>query len=193
MPQRSRSGDRTNGPEADIRQRAFQAIAAKPGVHLRELARILGISLSGVIHHLRVLENQRAVVGISDGHYRRYFSRDLVLPAESRHLFEEDRKLLAECRRSMSLAIVLNLAVEGRLRHGEVRKRVRRSKSTTSYHLSRLVASGHVRIVRESSTESYELVDRTRVVSLLVTFSETLRDRVDAFADLWSSLASSDA
>jgi len=193
MPQRSRSADRTNSPEGDLRQRALHAIATKPGIHLRELARVLEVSLNGVIHHLRVLEDQGAVIGISDGHYRRYFSRDLVLPAESRRLFEEDRKLLAECRRSMSLAIVLNLAVEGRLRHGELRKRVRRSKSTTSYHLARLVASGHVRIVRESSTEGYELVNRTRVVALLVTFSETLRDRVDAFADLWSSLASSDA
>lgn len=44
-------------------------------------------------------------------------------------------------------------------------------------------------MVRESSAESYELVDKDRVVALLVTFSETFRDRVDAFADLWSSLA----
>src|SRR5438093_11610007 len=101
--------------------------------------------------------------------------------------------MLLDCRRSISLVIVLNLSVEGCFRHGECRKRVRRSKSTSSYHLARLVASGHVRIVRESSPEGYELVNRTRVVALLVTFSETLRDRVDAFADLWSSLASSDA
>jgi hypothetical protein len=47
--------------------------------------------------------------------------------------------------------------------------------------------------VRASSMETYELVDRGRTVALLVTFSETLRDRVDSFADLWSSLGRREA
>lgn len=141
---------------------------------------------------MRVLERQGSIVGISDGHYRRYFSRELVLPAESRRLSEEDRRLLAECRRPMSLAIVLNLAVEGRLRQADLRERLGKSKSTISYHLSRLVTSGHVRLVLDSYPDAYEIVDRVRVVALLVTFSDTLRDHVDAFADLWHALGGRD-
>ena len=113
---------------------------------------------------MRVLERQGSIVGISDGHYRRYFSRELVLPAESRRLSEEDRRLLAECRRPMSLAIVLNLAVEGRLRQADLRERLGKSKSTISYHLSRLVTSGHVRLVLDSYPDAYEIADRVRSV-----------------------------
>lgn len=160
---------------------------------MRELERGMGISLSGVSHHLRILEEQGAIVGISDGHYRRYFPSDLVLPVQARRLAEDDRRLLAECRRPMSLAIVLSLAVDGRLRHGELRKRLGKSKSTASYHLSRLLTSGLLRLVRDSSAESYELADRDRAVALLVTFSGTLRDHVDGFADLWLSLRRRDA
>ena len=170
----------------------MHAISTKPGIHMRELERSLGVSLSGVSYHLRILEEQGAIVGISDGHYRRYFSSDLVLPTEARRVTEDDRLLLAECRRPVSLAILLNLAMEGRMRHGELRKRLGKSKSTTSYHLSRLLASGLVCIVRDSSAESYQLVDRARAVALLVTFSGTLRDHVDGFADLWLSLGTRD-
>lgn len=192
MSRLSRRGERVDAPETDVRRRLLQEIAAQPGVHMRELERRLGISLSGISHHVQILERQGVIVGISDGHYRRYFSRDLVLPSQARRISEDDRRLLAECRRPMSLAIVLNLAVEGRLRHGELTERLGKSKSTISFHLSRLLESGHVRLAHESSADSYEIVDPLRVVALLVTFSDTLRDHVDTFADLWRSLSTRD-
>lgn len=178
--------------ESDVRRRIAEAVIARPGIHLRDLGRTVGTSLSGVLHHIRVLERQGVIVGISDRHYRRYFSSTLVLPTESRRLSEDDRKLLGEIQRPMSLAIVLNLAVDGPLGHRELGRRLGKSKSTTSYHLDRLVTSGFVRPSPASSPERYELSDAKRATALLVTFSGALRDRYDAFADLWLTLGRRD-
>lgn len=172
----------------DVRGRILEAISSKPGIHMRELGRTVGLSLSGVHHHLRVLEEDGTVVGFSDGYYRRFFPSGLVLAGEARRLDDADRKLLAECQRTTSLAIILSLAVDGPMTHGEIGDRLKKSKGTVSYHLSRLVDSGIVKIGRWSGGEKYELADPNRVVSLLVTFSASLRDRVDGFARLWLAL-----
>ncbi len=177
-------------PETDIRARILAAVSAMPGVHMRELERSTGISLGGLTHHLRVLEQQGALVGLSDGYYHRYFLPSLVLPEASRRLNEVDRRLLALCRRPASLAIVLNLAADGPLTHEDLRARLRRSKGTVTYHLSRVIEEGIVRVVRDPRGDLYELADSKRVLSTLVTFATTLRDHVDGFAALWSALGS---
>ncbi len=175
-------------PEADARGRILEAIAAMPGIHLRELERHVGISFSGVSHHVRALEKEGAIIGVSDPHYRRYFLSGLILPNEARELNEVDRRLLAECQRPASLAIVLNLAADGPMTHAEIGTRLKKSKGTVSYHLSRLMDARVVRIVPGPRGETCELVDANRVTSVLVTFSASLRDHVDGFARLWLSL-----
>src|SRR5438132_10720714 len=112
---------------------------------MRELGRTVVLSLSGVAHHLRVLEREGTVVGVSDGYYRRFFSSQLILEEEARRLDDVDRKLLAECQRTPSLTIILSLAVDGPLSHGAIAQKLRKSKGTVSYHLSRLVDSGLVK------------------------------------------------
>ena len=172
----------------DPRGRIVAAISAKPGIHMRELERTVGISLTGIGHHLRALEKQGVVVGISDRHYRRYFLSDLVLPGEARRLNEEDRRLLAECQRRASLAIILSIAADGPIGHGQIEQRLEKSKATVKYHLSRLVDAGIVRIEEGASGQTYRLADPARVVSVLVTFAASLRDHTDGFAGLWLAL-----
>jgi DNA-binding MarR family transcriptional regulator len=155
---------------------------------MRELARTLDVSLGDITHHVRSLESDEAIVGLSDGHYRRYFLPTLVLPQEARRLGEADRRLLSECHRPASLAIILHLAVDGPSRHGELSDRLGRSRGTTTFHLSRLATAGIIRVIHGSSEGRYELVDRDRTIRLLVTFSRSLRDRVDDFAGLWLAL-----
>lgn len=173
---------------ARARGRILEAISSKPGIHVRELERVVGISGSGISHHLHALEKHGQVVGISDGHYRRYFQAHLVLPQAARQLNDLDRRLLGECRRPASLAIVLNLAVDGPMSHSRIQEALGRSKGTVTYHLNRLVESA-VLTRREASTDDlYELVEPIRVVALLTTFSSSFVDHVDGFARLWLNL-----
>jgi len=152
---------------------------------MRGLERAASVSLSTITHHLRVLESEGSVVGISDGHYRRFFMSSLTLPEQARRLSEDDRKLLAECKRPTSLAIILNLAADGPLRHREIEERVRKRKGTVSYYLSRLQDLGDVASSSDSSRDGYIVGNASRVIPLLVTFSSSRRDRVDTYANLW--------
>lgn len=155
---------------------------------MRELERVVGVSLSTVTHHLRALEDARSVVGVYDGHYRRYFSSELVLSDEARRLNEEDRRLVAELARPASLAIILNLAAEGTLRHRDIEERLGRTKGAVSHHIARLVELGIIRRTTASGAGEYELSDPSRVMQLASTFAESLKDHVDTFAGLWLSL-----
>jgi len=172
----------------DVRGRIVAAISAKPGIHMRDLGRTVGISLSGLSHHLRVLEKQGVILGVSDRHYRRYFLASLVLPDEARQLNEDDRTLLAECRRPSSIAVILTLAAEGAMTVGELGKRLEKSRGTVSYHLSRLLDSNIVLAAPGESGQTYGLSDPGRVVAVLVTFAPSLRDHTDRFARLWLAL-----
>ena len=174
--------------ENPVRRQILETIAVTPGIHMRELSRVVHVSLTGVAHHARILEMDGKVVGISDGHYRRYFLSTLVLPNEARTLTDDERRLLAESKRPTSLAIILNLAVDGPLRHHEIERRVGRRKGTVSFHLSRLLSNGVVRVLPGSPPEGYSLANPDRVISLLVTFAGSLRDHKDAFANLWALL-----
>ncbi len=174
--------------DSEVRERIKAAVQEAPGIHMRELERRVGISFGAVDHHVHVLERRGDVVAFWDGHFRRLFATDLVLPSESRRLNEDDRRFLALCRRHTSLAIVLNIAAEGRLRHGELQRRIGRSKATLSYHLERMMSVGVIRTSTEASERGYELADRGRAISLLVTFAPALRGHVDGFADLWTAL-----
>jgi len=67
-------------------------------------------------------------------------------------------------------------------------QRLEKSKATVTYHLSRLVGAGIVRIEQGASGQTYRLADSARVVSVLVTFAASLRDHTDGFARLWLAL-----
>jgi AcrR family transcriptional regulator len=152
---------------------------------MRQLERVAGVSLSAVTHHLRAVEMEGKVVAIFDGYYRRYFLSTLVLIGDARQLTEADRRLLAECKRPTSLGIILNLAVDGPLRHKDLELRLGRTKGTISHSLSRLVSLDIVSRSDEPSAQRYVVASPSRVVPLLVTFSGSLRSHVDSYANLW--------
>jgi predicted transcriptional regulator len=187
MPPLDREGETSDANRAPVRRRVLDAIAERPGIHMRDLERAAQVSLSSVAHHTRRLEAEGKIIGVFDGHYRRFFLSSLSLPTEARRLTDTDRRLLSEFRRPVPLAIVLNLAVDGPLHHRDLEERLGRAKGTISYHLSRLEAQGIVTSPR-GSIEGYRLTDPLRSIVLLVTFSGSLRDHVDQFAHLWRLL-----
>lgn len=66
----------TPASDGTLREAIADAIASHPGVHFRELCRLLGRQNGVVQYHLRVLERQdHQVVSHPDGRYVRYFPR----------------------------------------------------------------------------------------------------------------------
>lgn len=57
----------------DTRDAIYAHIQSRPGTHLRALERELSVPLGTLLHHVRMLEQQRFVVSEKDGRLRRFY------------------------------------------------------------------------------------------------------------------------
>jgi len=166
--------------ELESRQAIYRAISDAPGSHLRALHRQLDYAKGTVQYHLQWLIDHELVEAESDGEYTRYY------PA---HAFAaDDKRILSELRRSYSRTIIAHLAADGPLTTSELAERVGRSRSTVSWHLSRLHEAGMVEKRREGRHVRYGLVDRDRLLTLYVAYEGSFTDRLlDNVLDLWNA------
>ncbi len=165
-------------PELDSRRAIFGEIRATPGIHFRELLRRHEYAQGTIQYHLRWLEDEGLVESSDDGNFTRYY------PANS---FETgDKTTMNALRRKYSRRIIAQLASENELSTATLSERVGKSRSTVSWHLSRLHEEGIVEKERDGRTVLYSLRNPDRVMRLYATYQASLRDRLlDKVLDLW--------
>ncbi len=160
--------------ERTTRQRILDAVRRYPGIHLRELARELGMSIALVEYHVPFLQRNDLLITESDGSYTRlYATGENAVPADR-------RPWLAVLRQEHPLRIVLALLGEdGPVRHGALHTTTGLGKSKLSFHLRKLESAGIV----EKTPDGFALVDRETTKRLLLRHRPTsdLRDRFAAF------------
>lgn len=155
------------------RNRIRALVLQYPGLHLREVARQLDISLALVQYHLPALVKAGQVELLDEAGTQRLF------PARGRSA----REAIAALRDKHRLHIVLTLLEEGTMRHAGLCQATGLGKSTLSFHLTRLVEAGIV----QRNPDGYALSDPKRTTELLNKNRPT-PDMVDRFANLWSDL-----
>jgi predicted transcriptional regulator len=155
-----------------MRARILETVDHYPGLHLRELARQLGTSVSLIEYHVPFLHALGHVDIEEDARFRR------VYPAT---MPTADRQAIATLRDPQRLHIVMIL-LDGPLRHAELAKRARLGKSTLSFHLRRLEEAGLV-----EPGENYALRSAPHMRSLLQRHRPT-PDLMDRFARVWSDI-----
>src|SRR4030066_98710 len=79
------------------RRRVYSVIEANPGIHMRELQRVLDMPLTTLEYHLTYMSRKKILFKESDGHYNRYYVR----PLDS-----EDKKILSALRQKRMREIV---------------------------------------------------------------------------------------
>ncbi|MFB6172351.1 MAG: winged helix-turn-helix transcriptional regulator [Haloarculaceae archaeon] len=169
-------------PQFDLesRREIYQAIDRAPGVHFRALQRQLDYAKGTVQYHLRWLRSHDLVEAEQDGEFTRYY------PAHE--LDAADKTTLSELRRSYSREIIAHLAADGPLTTTDLAGRVEKSRSTVSWHLSRLHDAGVVEKRRDGRRVEYALVDQERVLKLYATYEESFTDRLlDNVLDVWNA------
>jgi len=165
----------------DTRRHIYNAIVRYPGLHERELARKLDMSLSTLDYHLHYLAKRDIIVFRKDGRYTRYFA--------TRKVGREDKKIIAILRQNTPRAMVLYLLTRPNAIHKEIAKSVGKSPSTVSFHLKKMVGVGIVEAVSLGRETAYHIADEDKVVNTLLTYKETfVDDAVDRFIDTWTSL-----
>lgn len=157
----------------NTRDRIRAIVVQFPGLHLREIARQMDISLALVQYHIpRLVEDGVLELEEQDGMQR-------VYPVK----IQQRRGALAALREPHRLHLCLVLLDAGPQRHGDLAQATGLSKSTVSFHLKRLEKA---RLI-ERDGPAYRLVDPEATRRLIAEHKPT-PDVIDKFAKMWGDL-----
>lgn len=173
--------------EVENRRLVYATVCRYPGVHLRELARFVGLKHNLVEYHLYYLEKLELVQSIQDGMFKRYFPSD-SMGSDSRLdlLGAHDKRIVSLLRQPVVFKIIVLLFMTGAMSQKELSRQIRRSQSTINYHVSRLLETELV--AKSEGGSGYVLVDPERMERILLTFSPQPFTLTDGFLDIWESL-----
>ncbi len=175
----------TPTPSDDIllqrtRRRILAYISGHPGMSAREVQRALDLGWGETAYHLDQLVRANAMHRERLGRRDAYF--DPSVPWT-------DRRILVVLRGGATRQILLELASNPATGFPDLQRRLGVSKSTLSFHLTRLVAAGVVEGVRTDNGRFYRIPNRERVAQLVQTHRESFQDRlIDRFVETWASL-----
>lgn len=155
------------------RDRIRALVVQFPGLHLREIARQLDMSLALVQYHIPQLVNAGVLEAVEEDGTQRIFPANIT----------GRRGALAALREPHRLHLCLVLLDQGAQRHVDLTAATGLSKSTVSFHLKRMERAG---LVRRDGAD-YALVDPEGTRRLIEQHRPT-PDVVDKFARMWGDL-----
>ncbi|HYA10588.1 MAG TPA: winged helix-turn-helix transcriptional regulator [Thermoplasmata archaeon] len=162
------------------RRRLYEAVRRSPGLGAREAQRAAGAGWGETVYHLDRLTEANLLHRESSGHQDHYFVA--AVPLADRGLIR-----LARSRSARRLLVALLEAPGSTV--PELAERTGLSAGRLSVHLGRLVETAVVRTGRRARLRTFDLVDRDRVLRLLVSYRESLADEwVERLLETWSDL-----
>lgn len=152
------------------RPRVLRLISLLPGIHVRELCRLLGLSFSSTRYHVDKLCITGEVVRQTEkGHVRLY-------PAG---LEARDKIAYSFLRMKRSRDILIALAKNSKLTNKEICYRTKLSKSTVSKCMHELVKADLVKtqISKAEGTITYEISDPKYLLQVLMNIHNPTSSR----------------
>ena len=171
----------TEGLELESRRRIYDYLLANPGVHLRRIGKVLGMSTGMLSYHLTYLEREGMLKSETDGHRKRYFI--------ARAFMEAQRRILGVQRHGVPRKIVVEILLPGERTFAQLREATGVSKSTLSYPLQHMMERDLLIRYRRDRESVFAIKDMEEVPHHLVANRQSFQDdAVDRFADLWTKL-----
>ena len=160
------------------RLRVKLLVSLSPGVHLRELQRLLDVSFNSTRYHVDKLAKSGEIVRVEEGGYSRLYPKGTS---------EAERTLFAVVRAETDHRILSSLATDLFLSNKQLCDHTGLAKSTISEHVAELVRMGIVKTRQSGETSvAYELEQPERIRWLLMRLNPSLRKKAtDRFIDLW--------
>ena len=163
--------------ENERRRKIFALIEASPGIHLRELQRILDIPLTTMEYHLSYMTRKKIVFAETEDHHKRYYTKPLD---------PEDKKVLSALRQRRMREIVLTVMASEKAKHQLLADRLKLSHSTLSSYLKYLVNKGILVREKIGYENLYTVRDEERVAKVLIAYKPSFLDKlVDKTLDTW--------
>lgn len=160
----------------DYRLRILRVVSIKPGLHLRELQRSVGMSFSNTRYHVDRLTKNGQIERVEDGGFSR-----LYLPRTP----SKDRLILSIVQRPADKKILTCLLDGHRLSQKQMSTLTRLAKSTVSERLTFLLEKGLIRTEDTVSPVTYSVADPAKLNALLQGDQGVLAKATDRFIDLW--------
>ena len=149
-----------------------------PGVHLRELQRLLGLSFNSTRYHVDKLTKTGEIIRVEDGGYSRLYPAGIG---------QAQREIFPLVRGETDRKILLSLTANHVLSNKQLCELTRLAKSTISEHVANLMQAGVVktRHIGEFGV-FYELEQPEQIRLLLKNQNPSLLTKAsNRFIDLW--------
>ncbi|MFX1483825.1 MAG: winged helix-turn-helix transcriptional regulator [Promethearchaeota archaeon] len=124
-----------------LRDRVLIEVAGNPGIHLRELHRVVGCAMGALQYHLNILEQEGLVVSLRYGNVRHIFLSDYSTD-------ENLMRLTAVARNPTVGSILSECAKNGMTTQAEISRTLEVDKSLISYYVSGLLKADILRSVK---------------------------------------------
>ena len=160
------------------RTRIRSLVFVLPGVHMRQVQRILGLSFSSVRYNVDTLKKSREIQDWSQKGRSRLFPPEVV---------ETDRVVYSHLRNRSSRKILRAFAHKDKLTNSELAEITGFAKSTLSESIHRLLDAGLlITSFSAGGRVAYQLRDPNRVVPMIRDADHTsLEEATDRFIQLW--------
>lgn len=124
-----------------LRDRVLDEVTTNPGIHLRELHRIIGCAMGALQYHLRFLEQDGLVISLRNGNVRHIFTPD--------YSSDEKVMLLTALSRNPTVGSILGeCAANGQTTQAVISRTLDIDKSLISYYISSLLKADILRSVK---------------------------------------------
>lgn len=160
------------------RVRIKQLVWLRPGVHLRELQRLLGSSFSSTRYNVDKLAENGEISRVDEDGFSRLYPPGLT---------DGERRALSALRRGSDSKILLSLLYEKGLSQKRICSITRLAKSTVSERLAFLIRDNLVQSIEDPTTGrmSFSLVDSALLNRLLHQNAGIIARATARFIELW--------
>ncbi|MHA1882535.1 MAG: winged helix-turn-helix transcriptional regulator [Candidatus Thorarchaeota archaeon] len=132
---------RSEEQQPRLRDRVLDGIASNPGIHLRELQRVIGCAMGALQYHMKSLESDRSVISTRIGNSKHFFLSDFSQN-------EDILTLTALSRNPTISSILVEIIAKGQVTQAELSRVLSLDKSLISYYISSLLKADVLNIVR---------------------------------------------
>ncbi len=170
--------------ENENRRKIYSAIETNPGVHLRELQRILDIPVTTLEYHLGYMMRKNIIFAEIDEHYKRFYAKPLN---------NEDKKILAAIRQQRLRELVIFTLIHKKVKFQSFADYFKLPNSTLSFYLKYLVEKGIFDKYKIGYENIYTVKNENNVAKVLVAYRAGFLDRlIDKTLATWLEAYSKD-
>ena len=166
------------GVQRDNRVKVRLLVSTRPGVHLRELQRLLGMSFNSTRYHVEKLTKTGEIIRVEDGGYSRLYPPGIG---------EAERAIFPLVRGETDRKILASLTTKPVLSNKQLCELTRLAKSTVSEHIAGLIRAGAVKTRHINDLGVFYELEQPEQIRLLLKSQNLnlLRRATDRFIDLW--------